>query len=341
MNRFVLSQELPLSTRELQLKEQFFAAAEDRVPLDLVRDIGWLDMHSLKFPQLTRSTCLMQIPGQKKQHTSVVLQRHDRYFMLHLHTHVWLELLCVVHGSCAHRVGSAVGTLEQGDVLLITPGTQHVFLSAADDCIIYNVYLPLESFEQDFGGILHSQSILSSFLLKSLYADGRDSYLIFHTGEYFLRENYLAELWTEWRNPDTQHNARLTALMTLFFLDLLRIQTAPVTVSIDAPGSAGRDQMLIAYVRSHSSSVSVAELSQIFSYSERQITRIFQQTMGMSCIEYIQQCRMENFLSLLLHSDMSIARILELCGIRSTQHFTRSFKARFGMTPAQYRQEHG
>lgn len=113
-----------------------------------------------------------------------------------------------------------------------------------------------------------------------------------------------------------------------------------MTVSIDAPGSAGRDQTLINYVRSHSSSVSVTELSQIFSYSKRQITRIFQQSTGMSCIDYIQQCRMEHVLSMLLHSDLSVARILELCGIHSSQHFNRDFKARFGMTPGEYRRNH-
>ena len=131
MNRFILSQELPLSPMELQLRTDFRAAAEDRSPLELVRDIAWLSAHTKKSPSDDGGNCLVRIPNQRNPRAPVVLQRHDRYFLVSAHTHNWLELLCVVHGSCAHRVGSATGTLCQGDVLMITPGTQHVFLSAA------------------------------------------------------------------------------------------------------------------------------------------------------------------------------------------------------------------
>ena len=332
-----------LNDREREHKRCFLHSPGVGVPPGmLLRDLALLNSLAYQLPAETssgRPSRLTVIPGSARlpETLDVYVQYHERYFPIHLHTHDWLELLCVVSGQCPHRVGSNIGELSAGDVLIISPGTQHSFLAMADDCLIYNIYLPLQDFEQVFQPVLQGGGLLSTFLLKTLYTDSRDSYLIFHTGDYFRQDNRLAELVTLTQQRPPHLRQRLNAAMQLFLLDLLDRQAAPPTVSIDQPGTGSRDKMMVEYVRSHSRSVSVQELSQVFSYSERQITRIFQQATGGTCIEFIQHCRMEQFLSLLLGTNMSVQQALERAGIRSANSFYRSFRSQFGMSPLEYR----
>lgn len=275
-----------------------------------------------------------------KQKTPLRINYHDRYLLVCSHAHSWLEMLCVVSGTCAHRVGRFYGQLKTGDVLVISPGTTHSFLPLGDDCIIYNLYFKIEEFEADFPDVLHGTGVLSTFLLKTLYADSENSYLIFHTGNYFSGDNALAALVEHWFHPRQHLGERLRSYSQLFFLDLLDVQAQPPTVSIDLISKPKHQRILTEYIHAHATNVTVQELSNVFNYSPRQIARIFRKATGMSCTEYIQKCRQETFLSLLVGSDVNISQAMEISGIKSPSAFYAAFRQQYGKSPAEYRQEH-
>ena len=80
-------------------------------------------------------------------------------------------------------------------------------------------------------------------------------------------------------------------------------------------------------------------MSQVFSYSKRQLSRLFKNATGQSVSDHIQQRRTEHFLSLLVGSDMQISRAMELAGINSSSRFFTQFRKQYGMSPAQYRKD--
>jgi len=181
---------------------------------------------------------------------------------------------------------------------------------------------------------------LAIFLLKTLYAAESDSYMLMHVGDYFSGENYLVDMVRLWKTEQYYAEEKLISCAQLLLFELLSHQTCPAEVHYE-DGIDGRNQALVAYTRSHADTVTVQELCQVFSYSKRHITRIFQQITGQTAIEYIQTCREERFLSLLVGSSMSISRIQELCGISSTSQFFRQFRDKYGMSPKEYRQCYG
>lgn len=334
-----------LNDREREHKRRFLHSPGVGVPPGmLLRDLELLNSLAYQLPAETssgRPSRLTVIPGSARlpEALDVYVQYHERYFPIYLHTHDWLELLCVVSGQCPHRVGSNIGELSAGDVLIISPGTQHSFLAMADDCLIYNIYLPLQDFEQVFQPVLQGGGLLSTFLLKTLYTGSRNSWMLFHLGDYFRGDNHLAEFHEAWFHPTPLLRERINAVAQLFLLDLLERSARPPEVSLDTqPGGDARAQAMIAYVRGHAGTASVQDLSQVFNYSTRQVSRIFRQVTGQSCIDFIQTCRQEQFLALLVGSDISISRALELAGIRSVSQFFSEFRGRYGMSPAEYRQ---
>lgn len=140
-------------------------------------------------------------------------------------------------------------------------------------------------------------------------------------------------------SPEAHLSERLDAIAQVFLFDLMELPIAPPMVSLD-PTSNGdsRAQTIVAYARSRPQTVTVQELAEVFGYSTRQVTRLFHQATGQSCIRFIQSCREEQFLALLVGSDISISRALELSGIRSVSQYFTAFRARYGMSPAEYRQ---
>ncbi len=333
----------PLTEAEENNKAVFRQLYGGAAPEQLLRESA-----TLPYPRTTSAMETIQHapwgPEEvMKLHTAkqldVVGNLHERYFPVGMHTHEGIELLCVLRGACPHRVADTRGTLQEGDVLLIAPGTQHAFLAVSDDCLIYNLFFPLEHFEAAFQPVLRSQSELSTFLLKTLYTGSRNSWMLFHLGDYFRGDNHLAEFHEAWFHPTPLLRERINAVAQLFLLDLLERSARPPEVSLDTqPGGDARAQAMIAYVRGHAGTASVQDLSQVFNYSTRQVSRIFRQVTGQSCIDFIQTCRQEQFLALLVGSDISISRALELAGIRSVSQFFSEFRGRYGMSPAEYRQ---
>ena len=73
--------------------------------------------------------------------------------------------------------------------------------------------------------------------------------------------------------------------------------------------------------------------------STSQISRLFQQTMGISFSKYLRSVRMDNACRLLKETDMTIEEIVPLIGLRDVPTFYHAFAEHIGTTPNQYRTE--
>jgi transcriptional regulator GlxA family with amidase domain len=74
--------------------------------------------------------------------------------------------------------------------------------------------------------------------------------------------------------------------------------------------------------------------------SARQLERRFMASLDRGVNEELRRKRLEEARQLLISTDLTIAKIAPLVGFRSTTYLHRTFRAAFGMTPAQYRRKH-
>lgn len=65
----------------------------------------------------------------------------------------------------------------------------------------------------------------------------------------------------------------------------------------------------------------------------------FKDTFGMTSLDYLTQYRMRVASHLLVETNKSITLIGNLSGFSSTRMFNNLFKARFGMSPTEYRKK--
>lgn len=346
--RFDWTKELCLTEKDLQYKALWQQLGGDLPPEAYLDDLPGLRRLSAAFwavktgapgtpghlPPAEARVPFPQAAGPAA--AGLAVQRHAPYFPVPLHQHEFVEVLCVAHGGCCHVAGSFRSRLACGDVVLIAPGTRHAFLACQDDAVIYQLLLDLTQLDEHYRGFLRQPNAVAEFLRQTTYAGGRNSFLLLHTGDYFSGDNLLAALVAEYQGQSAYRAGKLHALVQLLFFELLEHQAASPLCAVDPATASGRDELLLAYTRTHADTVTLPQLCLLFHYSSRQIARIFQAAAGMSFTAYVQQCRVERAAQLLAQGPIRVKDAMELAGVRNASRFYQEFAARFGLTPAQY-----
>jgi AraC-like DNA-binding protein len=85
------------------------------------------------------------------------------------------------------------------------------------------------------------------------------------------------------------------------------------------------------------SPLKVDEIAAIANLSKSQFHRNFRKTFGVPPLEYQKKLRLKEAQQLLLFTDKNIAEITEAAGYDDQFHFSRLFKAHFGLSPLKFR----
>ena len=85
--------------------------------------------------------------------------------------------------------------------------------------------------------------------------------------------------------------------------------------------------------------ISNTELGAVFGYHPFYISKMLKDKKGITLHQYVIQYRIKYAVSMLRYTDKSIADIADETGFTDASYFTKSFKAQFGMTPKEYRNQ--
>ena len=266
------------------------------------------------------------------------LYRHLRYLPAIVHTHSFLEIVCVIEGTCTNYVQQQELHMKKGHICIIAPETEHAISAFTDDCIIINIILRASTFEKAFFGILSENDVLSDFFMRALYHSKTHPYLYFRTGNDQELFNYVLYAYEEFLGNHQYKTRFLNNIINAFFIVLLRNHGSDVIIpEIDTKGCDENVIFLLKYMQENFSTVTLSSLAEFFNYSERQIQRIIKKSTGCSFSENIQKLKMKRAEQLLHNPDKTIAEIADELGYSDVGNFRHVFKNFFGTTPIEYR----
>ena len=102
----------------------------------------------------------------------------------------------------------------------------------------------------------------------------------------------------------------------------------------------GHDDRLIAminYIQNHYQDITLESLASEFGLSTPYVSKYIKDKSGMTFGEHVTRIRMKRAKTLLRHGNMTIENISYSIGYPNSEHFIRTFKREFGMTPSQFR----
>ncbi len=275
-----------------------------------------------------------------KNNADTELYQHCRYLPAMWHSHNFFEIICVIKGNCTNYIKNQELPMKRGDICIIAPEISHAISAFSDDCFICNILLRTSTFEKAFFGTLEENDILSNFFARCLYHSPSNPYLYFQTGYDTEVFNYIGYAYHEFSRNRQYKNRMLNSIINAFFIILLRNHGNNVIVPEFINTSQSEDVVFILkYIQEHFNTVSLAELSKFFNYSERQIQRIIKTSTDLSFSENILRLKMKKAKKLLKNSDISISVIAKETGYTDSGTFRQAFKKYYGMTPQKYRSQ--
>ena len=264
-----------------------------------------------------------------------------KHSLRHSHGEAW-ELCCCIRGRMIILRDDTCIALEEGEVLLISPGVEHAPNNADKESLSLIVSFTCTNSEnlrplQDvISGI--SERILP--LANKIVAELEASFIPNRNSNRFHLMHFVP-------NPDPPLGAE--QLICCYLEQLLILLLRQVTMEKGGIVRTGYfkkamqgyliEQVDDYIVRNIGRKLAVEEIAESFHYSRTRLTTIYKQIKGIGINEAITQERLRQAKILLANTDKSITEISEELGFSSPQYFSRKFTQRVGVAPSHYTQD--
>lgn len=265
---------------------------------------------------------------------------HRRYSYPVMHNHEYIELIYVYQGECTHFVEKQEFVMKEGDVCIMTPTAMHAISAPSDEAVILNIMMSKKMFNASFLKILRGGKILCEFFENLLYDKDVSPYIIFPTKEDPWMHEVMRRMYQERMAKDYLYNESETLYVKQVFIHLIRHYEMMAIVS--NPINHTRENHIVAlmgYITVNYDHISLKETADFFGYNETYLGQMLQRYTGKKFSTLINELQMSNAKKMLDETNLNITEIGAKVGCYDSSHFTRKFKAMYGVTPNAYRKQ--
>jgi AraC family L-rhamnose operon regulatory protein RhaS len=254
------------------------------------------------------------------------------------HTHPFQELVLIQGGHGIHHVAGEMYDLRMGDIFVLTGETAHSYTNSTSPLRLYNVIYNPDKLNVPWDELSILPGFMALFsLAPKLQSSGHYSQHCQLPVAAFNHAEYLIlELKKELESQEAGYRTNSCALFTLLIIFLSRQYSENCPVSLQPLLWLGE---ILNYMETYyKQQITIENLTDIANVSERTLYRYFQQTLGISPIEYLLNIRLTRATKLLTEQPtMSIANISEQVGFTDSNYFSRIFHNRMGISPLKYK----
>ncbi|GAA4715198.1 helix-turn-helix transcriptional regulator [Phytohabitans rumicis] len=266
---------------------------------------------------------------------AVAAERFDRLPETTAHSHDFIELAVVTHGTATHRAASGVRRLRRGSVILLRPGDWHGY----EDCrglSVSNLYVAPEVFRRELAWVREEPQLAR---LAGAAGAPDDQPWQLPAGVLETVESALPEM--AGGAPGPRYAMRLGLLLCV--------------LGAVAATDPGHDREAAPVHRAYPAALAAAglleedvatqwtlgALAAAVHVSSTHLARQFTAQLGTSPIAYLGRLRAERAAALLIETDLPVATIGRMVGWPDPNYASRRFRQYFGHSPATYRRLFG
>lgn len=242
-----------------------------------------------------------------------------------LHYHNCCELGVVIKGNGLFTIENKVYSVGVDDIIFIPNNVKHYSksLDADNKSRCRFIYFDAQRLLEEIGLADDKiQPILARLSSVQPIISERN-------GQYDALKRFTDEVFN-----NTNRDYKLCGVY--FYEYLLKLNS--VAVSQENIVHDGQMEEILRYMTLHfSEDITVSKLAKLCFLSKSQLNRRFSAAYGISPIAWLNRFRLYSAKELLKNTDYSIPEICEKSGFKNTSDLYRHFKAKFSISPTQYR----
>ncbi len=298
-----------------------------------------------------------------KKRKLITVRHHSRFVEFPVHQHNYIEIMYVCMGEITHYIEGKELVMRPGDLLLMNQQGKHrIKRAGAGDIGINFIVLP-EFFDIPFQ-MMHKQNSIADFLVGILRQNNPvPQYLNFQLqGERAisnLMENMIASLVKENTvseegkhlkragasgGPDERPDLHNEDVINQYSMGLVFLYLISHMDTLSDSSSQNYEDIVVQstmkYIDSHYKTASLGHIAEDFQLSYPTVSRMIKKATGFTFQELLMRKRFQKAVMLLVETELPVEEIAVHIGYENQSYFYRQFKARFNMTPSQYRNMH-
>ena len=253
------------------------------------------------------------------------------------HWHEEIEVIIVLDGSCDYRINLDSFVINKGDILIIDSQSLHSLTYIPSKnmtwaSFVFNINM-LKSSNTDGALLKYIAPLLNhEHQLPIILKDNIDCYSkIFDVIEDIIYCYY---------EKDIAYELELKSLLFKFFSllyknDLIKRHQSKNNLTIN---TTDKIKLVLNYINDHySEDISINTLAELCEYSEYHFMRFFKKHIGLTCVQYINNLRLEKSSILLTSTNNAIMDVSLEVGFDNLSYFNKLFKRKYNLTPKEFR----
>ena len=253
------------------------------------------------------------------------------------HWHEEIEVIIVLDGSRDYRINLDSFVINKGDILIIDSQSLHSLTYIPSKnmtwaSFVFNINM-LKSSNTDGALLKYIAPLLNhEHQLPIILKDNIDCYSkIFDVIEDIIYCYY---------EKDIAYELELKSLLFKFFSllyknDLIKKHQSKNNLTIN---TTDKIKLVLNYINDHySEDISINTLAELCEYSEYHFMRFFKKHIGLTCVQYINNLRLEKSSILLTSTNNAIMDVSLEVGFDNLSYFNKLFKRKYNLTPKEFR----
>lgn len=315
-------------------RENMTADEFDRFLLDIPFNIENIIQHAGRFhsdPNIDEAEIFP--PGM-----DIFCFKHLPYMHEVPHTHEYFELTLLYQGTYRLLFENESLIMSEGDLCIIPPLSPHN-QPLDPSCLAIGVCVRKSTFDDIFGNLLTQKDLVSTFFRNSLYGSMKANYLRMKTQLTPKIQNLIQLLVYESNQKDAYANMCSISLLNLFLIQILRKYSDTITFyNFEAYAQEDFDfALILQYIQQNYKTVTLSSLAKTFHFSEAYMSKFIQKHVNQNFVSLLRDLKMNKAQHYLTKTSMKISEISEQLGYGSVDHFSRTFKKYYGLSPSDYR----
>ena len=261
----------------------------------------------------------------KGRHISEPFHRQEFFFIDYAYHRDYTAL--------SSRAGNLI-TVREGDCYIGQPYNGYALKgdSDDDDIIMIGVHIKKEAFFREYLPALSTEPEMFRFFLDPQADRFSDEFIHLSFEKTSPVRTLLEMMVIEYADKKEDTQLILKPMVLALFMHIARRYRLekPLVKSETVP------EQILQYIRSHSESVTLKDISDHFSYHPNYVSSLLRRELGKSFSEILLETRMDRAVILLKGTTLSIEEISVILGYANTSHFYKAFRSFYGRTPREF-----